>query len=657
MGINTNLAQKPYWNDYSANSQYYHHLFKPSTPVQTRELNSTQSMLLNQINSFGDNIFVGGTIIKGCNITKDNTTSYVKLIDTHANGAALTASVLKGLTVVSPTSNLQAVVKDTKQGYISTAPNLNTIFIKYINTGNVASQPIKIFQQNETLQFFNSANVLIANVVVANDSLSGSSVTTGFSYTLGVDDGIIYQNGIFLNVVKQSIIVTPYNNVPDGISVGFTSPETIVTAYQDPNLNDNSMGGTNYQAPGADRLKIVPTLIVAPTSSVYSNNFFSVVDFSNGQPSYVNQDTQYSVIGDRMAQISDDTNGSFVIKNFAINTSKALLSDGVTEDTANIQISVSSGLGYINGKRVNLLGTINTTVPKGTALGQASNEITTTQMGNYVVVKDVAGYFNPSILQTVNLYNANTYAVSNVVSKGTSSVNSIVNSGTLIGTATIIGMEYLGGNFNTSNAMFNMYLTNIQMTGTNQFTSVCSIAVDGTTKAFADIVQSVTGTTYSTLQSPSTSPLIYSLGSGAVSSLKNALSTVDAQFQYVTSNAISFSAGSSTASVITIPSYTGGTDVLPYTGTISNAIEPQFRVVCESNATSANIIGYVTGTAACTAITGVGTTFNTGNILYTGALIYISNGSVTEIKQVNNIVSDTSLYLNQPLVNSCTSEI
>ena len=644
MGITTNLGQSPYWNDYTANSQYYHTLFKPSTPVQTRELNATQSMLLNQINSFGDNIFVGGTIIKGCNITKDNTTCFVKLVDTYTDGRALTVSDLIETTVISETSGLAAYVKAATQGYVATSPNLNTIFIKYLNSGTTTN--VKTFQQNETLSFYNKANVLIGKVIVATDS-----TTTGFSYILGVDEGIIYQNGMFLNVAKQSIIVTPYNNLPDGISVGFSSPETIITAFQDPNLNDNSMGSPNYQGPGADRLKIIPTLSIANTSAVYSNNFFSIIDFVGGQPSYVNQDTQYSVIGDKMAQISDDTNGSFVIKNFTVGTGVATTSDGLSIDTNNIKVSVGTGLGYINGKRINMIGSTFTNIPKGNTVGQATSELFTTQMGNYVTVKEVAGYFDPSTPQTVSLYSANTAAISNYISKG-NPVTVAGGTGSVIGTASLIGMEYVSGNFNTSNGTFNMYLTNIQMVGTNQFSSVCSIysSIGSNVKGYADIIQP-TGSTYSVLQSPNTTPLIYPLGSDAVWTLKNSLNATDTQFQYVVGSAVNFSSANSV--LVPISTHIGGNDILPMSGSpIATALEPQFRIVCETSATTANIAGHVANTANSTTLNGVGTSFTT--TLYPGALIYISNGVTTEYKQVNNIINDTTLVLNQSLTNAWT---
>jgi len=57
MPINTNLNQSPYFDDYDQDKQFNRILFKPGFAVQARELTQLQSILQNQIEQFGDNIF------------------------------------------------------------------------------------------------------------------------------------------------------------------------------------------------------------------------------------------------------------------------------------------------------------------------------------------------------------------------------------------------------------------------------------------------------------------------------------------------------------------------------------------------------------------------------------------------------------------------
>src|ERR1700684_4638972 len=107
-GITTNLNQYPYFSDFDANSKYYNILFKPSTAVQTRELNNLQQSFQHQINLFGSNIFTEGTIVSGCNISLNNKTAYVKINDTYSNGSAFTITDFQDLYAQSPTTGLRA---------------------------------------------------------------------------------------------------------------------------------------------------------------------------------------------------------------------------------------------------------------------------------------------------------------------------------------------------------------------------------------------------------------------------------------------------------------------------------------------------------------------------------------------------------------------
>ena len=53
MAQKTNLNISPYYDDFDKNDQFYKVLFKPGFPVQARELSTLQSILQNQIESFG----------------------------------------------------------------------------------------------------------------------------------------------------------------------------------------------------------------------------------------------------------------------------------------------------------------------------------------------------------------------------------------------------------------------------------------------------------------------------------------------------------------------------------------------------------------------------------------------------------------------------
>ena len=76
--LDTNLNTTPYFDDFAANSQHHRVLFKPSVPVQARELTQLQTILQSQIEKFGDNIIKNGSIVSGCSFTT-NKIEFVKL--------------------------------------------------------------------------------------------------------------------------------------------------------------------------------------------------------------------------------------------------------------------------------------------------------------------------------------------------------------------------------------------------------------------------------------------------------------------------------------------------------------------------------------------------------------------------------------------------
>ena len=59
----TNLNISPYYDDFDKAKNFYKVLFKPGSPVQARELTGLQSILQNQVESFGKHIFKEGSMV------------------------------------------------------------------------------------------------------------------------------------------------------------------------------------------------------------------------------------------------------------------------------------------------------------------------------------------------------------------------------------------------------------------------------------------------------------------------------------------------------------------------------------------------------------------------------------------------------------------
>ena len=79
----TNLNISPYYDDFNKDDQFYKILFKPGYPVQARELTGLQSLLQNQVESFGKHIFKEGSMVIPGAIEFDNTYFSAKVNDTH----------------------------------------------------------------------------------------------------------------------------------------------------------------------------------------------------------------------------------------------------------------------------------------------------------------------------------------------------------------------------------------------------------------------------------------------------------------------------------------------------------------------------------------------------------------------------------------------
>lgn len=151
MPLETDFNITPYFDDYSEDKNFHRVLFRPGVSVQARELTQLQSILQNQVERFGDNIYKTGTIIKGCALSTD-TPDYIKIRDIQVNGQPVNVNLYSNSNIVSESSNLTAVVINSITGFESQSPDLNTLYIKYLNTGTGGE---KLFANGSVVKSFN----------------------------------------------------------------------------------------------------------------------------------------------------------------------------------------------------------------------------------------------------------------------------------------------------------------------------------------------------------------------------------------------------------------------------------------------------------------------------------------------------------------------
>lgn len=169
MSIQTNLSVAPYFDDHSAEKDYYRILFKPSTAVQVRELNQLQTLLQKQTEQFGDHILKAGTILSGCQFSFQTSIPYIKISDITAKGAAVNVAEYSGL-FVRNSSNLISKVIDYAAGFEATDPDLNTLYLEYINSGDSLEE-----------EFYSTGELTIYNNDYRLYSVSVGNASQGFS--------------------------------------------------------------------------------------------------------------------------------------------------------------------------------------------------------------------------------------------------------------------------------------------------------------------------------------------------------------------------------------------------------------------------------------------------------------------------------------------
>lgn len=692
MALDTDFNVSPYYDDYDEQKNYHRVLFRPAVPIQARELTQLQSILQNQLERFGDNIYRQGTILKGCNLSFDFNFTYVKILDLQVDGLTTLVSNYAN-SYVKDSANLTSEVINQTQGLESQNPDLSTLFLKYINTGTGGKKKyanndvLTVYSKDYSLQsitvsaagtlYDNTDTVIItggsgsganasivtfsngsikdvivnsggsgyltppdinitsatgssgalvglnyiAQVRVANASFT-APVGTGAAVTIG--DGIIYQKGHFVRVEEQTTIISKYNNKPSNVSLGFVTSESIVNNSVDTTLLDNAQGYSNYTAPGSHRLKLTPAFIAIPTSEAQSNlDFFSILEFDEGVISKRRTATEFNSVSSELARRTREESGDYVVRPFSIYTEEK------TSNNTHLDVSVSAGVGYVNGFRAEISGTVRVPVRKGTDTVTSNNQTISTNYGNYVVVNELLGNFDFSTGSTVSLRNqAATDCTDNI--GGTPSTP-----GSIIGSAKIRSLMYESGEVGTPSCKYRLYLFAIKMTPGQTFTNVRSVTVTGT--GIADVVLTEGK---AVLKETSSDSLIFSSGANAVSFFTNE------QFIYRKLDNITFqTTGIGTLAVT-------GSEEFPYTisSTLNDTQELDFVVIPQANAFSTvNLTGTVSTSG--NVVTGTSTSFL--DDLDVGDYIKLSGNN--DFFRVSTLAGPTSMTLSGTSVPSVSS--
>jgi hypothetical protein len=365
----TNLNSFPYFDDFNKSNDFYKVLFKPSYPIQARELTTLQSILQNQVESFGNHFFKEGSIVIPGQTAFIQNYEAVKIEDTY-NGIPLSTylSDLVGAKIRGEVSGVVAEIKNFLNAQESEI-NTTTIYVNYIGTSTV---------DNSSIKFTDGENLIVDSEIVSNNqTLSNNSIfakcislnATAVGSAFFVDTGIYFIRGSFVNVTSETLILDQYNNLPS-YRIGFNINEEIITSDDDESLNDNAQGFYNYAAPGADRLKISVSLTKKSLIDFNDQNFVEISVITDGVIKKFVKNTDYNLIRDYLASRTYDESGDYYVKPFDLNLKNSLNdykgSGGIYDENATTEsgstpsdnlgiYQLSPGKAYVKGYDVELI--------------------------------------------------------------------------------------------------------------------------------------------------------------------------------------------------------------------------------------------------------------------------------------------------------------
>ena len=794
MPLSTNFDVVPYYDD-SQNAEannYYKILFQPLVSVQVRELNQLQTLLQNQIEAFGDNIFQTGTIISGCNFGFNSTYSYIKINDIDDEGETTIPGNYLYMLATSLVSGVRAQVINYLNGFQSTDPNLKTLYLNYTNPGSggegtfvpgdtirISSNTYSIFRVNinsSGSQYSNSDSVIFVSALIVNSisgtfspgetltqpstkaraqiisidnsvfttgtviylqplstdlgntalvqsaypwnaftfgeavigSFSGATgsvvqevgqgaqaqiitdavgrvidvvmtdigsgyivspyvtvkptytstaITTGlsltglnylqdvivatvaasvgFGYAMSITRGVIYQKGYFINVPALTVVVSPYSQSPNNLSVIFQTQENIIPPEIDPDLYDNALGTPNYSAPGANRVQLLPQLTVLPTANALalSNSALILSSFSEGNPYEQNQFTVFDSINQEIAQREYETSGNFVIDPW-LDTTRSSLSN-----VYNLSIIVDPGVGYINGYRVQTFNNFSQDVPKCYTTATAPTTIQLTY-DNYIRITNLGGFFAFNLGDTINFYNEPKGFLSNTALVYTNNTSPV---GNLVATASMRSLIYDSGVPGTNTAIYRLYIFNTAVESGYNFSNAMAVFYNGigNINGIADVIQtySATSNSYVTQTIGNNSTLIWSPSVGRIKEIASATYT----YRSINSTVSVSNTGVGSVSLVSKPN-----ELFPYPlgSSLSNInMEDDLIIIpVTNNFVYVNAIyGTFTINTTSNKLVGIATTFTTS--LSVGDFIVIANGVASDPHQIVSIVSDTLAYM------------
>ena len=470
MAEKTDLNISPYYDDYSESKNFHKVLYRAGRPLQARELTTSQSILQNQIERFGNHFFEEGSIVTGAQSDVDFDLYYVKVKTDNPNAAGDDSAEAyregyHGQFVVGQTSGVVAkIISSTAE----TTTDKLTLFVRLERQGTDSTNSFG-FTAGETLVKcgFSDAGVVTEDTTSNNDFTVEAATETpvGRCSIANISEGVVFIRGYFCKVDAQELILEKYNAKPS-YRVGLAITESLISTSEDSSLYDNAQGSSNENAAGADRFQFSLTLKKYALTSTEDANFIELVRVNKGLIELKQNRPLYTEIENTLARRTFDANGDFVVQQFTHSLREHL--DDTTNrgfylkanggDESKFMLQVSPGKAYVKGYEIDKIGTTNLTIAKARQTIEIKGAKTPTRLGNYIKVENCFGF--PDFGNEAGAQSVVPYAVCELFPTKLSAGS--LGSGDHIGFARV---RYIDSNDDTGNAEdgVNLYLFDVKM--------------------------------------------------------------------------------------------------------------------------------------------------------------------------------------------------
>ena len=370
MSEKINLNVSPYFDDFNEDSNYTRVLFKPGTSIQARELTTLQTSLQNQVEKSSNAIFFDGQIVESGEISYISSFDLI-LLEDNFNGISIEDYIeqFENKIILGQVSGVRAkVLKVLKKS--DSEKSRNTLYIKYLSSSTDFS----------TSTFLDSENIITESTVATsvttffqNNSVARciSNQSIGKSSGISINEGVAYIRGFFVKFQSSLLLLDQYSTTPS-YRIGFTVTEKIIKSLDDPSLNDNARGFSNFSAPGADRLQITCKFSKKSINEKNVDNFLELLKIEDGTVTSESNQEISKLVEDELARRTFDESGDYIVNEFNLSLRESLNNlvdkDGFyfgDEKTYNNNkpsedlsvLSVSPGKAFVRGYEIEKIST------------------------------------------------------------------------------------------------------------------------------------------------------------------------------------------------------------------------------------------------------------------------------------------------------------